>query len=139
MENLRSSKILEFLVWLQTGKTRNSLPRKFFPSNQFAAQCGKVVKNTITAIFFPSNRFTKIHEFRLSQMDVFTPLGGICRSNQWNTFCREGFEVKLIQNEVVKFFKINVNISLPNIAYFQTLITSSSVHLRQVFQRRMKA
>ena len=66
------------------------------------------IKSDHCNFFFPSNRFTKIHEFRLSQMDVFTPLGGISKSNQWNAFWRERFDVKFIHNEVFKSFNLNI-------------------------------
>ena len=84
--------------------------------------------------FFPSNHFTKIGEFWFSQMHVFIYLGGISTSNWWNISCREGFEVKFIHNEVFKPLNINMSIFLPKMGYFQKHITSSSVHLRQVFQ-----
>ena len=84
--------------------------------------------------FFPSNHFTKIGEFWLSQMHVFIYLRGISTSNWWNISCREGFEVKFIHNEVFKPLNINMSIFLPKMGYFQKHITSSSVHLRQVFQ-----
>ena len=84
--------------------------------------------------FFPSNHFTKIGEFWFSQMHVFIYLGGISTSNWWNISCREGFEVKFIHNEVFKLLNINMSIFLPKMGYFQKHITSSSVHLRQVFQ-----
>ena len=112
---------------------------KVFSSNQlfssfFSHSVEKYYKKqSFTVIFFRQTVFTKIHEFRVSQMHVFTPLGGISKSNQWNAFCGERFDVKFIHNEVFKSFNLNISILLPNIGYFQKLITSSSFHLRQVF------